>query len=99
MSVPASHQLREGNRALDSLVAKYQPHDPKVAPLVQMLPQLSAELIALARGSAADICAALATNAVSRLCRAFGSIFSGLTGVAHKLRFRPYTFRVFSGTL
>ncbi len=68
--------VRDGNEALDDLLANYQPMNAEVKFLVDSLPEFAEQLFELARGAAKNLHASLAPNAFSRMLRARSSIYA-----------------------
>lgn len=68
--------VRDGNEALDDLLANYQPLNAEVKFLVNSLPEFAERLFELARGAAKSLHASLAPNAFSRMLRARSSIYA-----------------------
>lgn len=73
---PEKLRVRDGNEALDDLLANYQPMSAEVKFLVDSLPEFAERLFDLARGAAKNLHASLAPNAFSRTLRARSSIYA-----------------------
>jgi len=76
MTTATNHQFREGNRSLDYLITNYQPLDPKVAALVELIPKVAEELYSQARKNATLDCFTGTTNPVSSVIRMLGGASS-----------------------
>lgn len=76
MTTEHSQELRPGNEALEYLLCHYQPTDPKLRSLIDLLPKLAHSLYCDAQEAARDLLRRHAPNPVVRAARAVATLVS-----------------------